>query len=172
MTRGLLLVALAALPLAGCGGSGRPACPAGGTAPVERGTQPGTRYLTSVAVTRTACGDRVAFAFEHGVPGYRVEYRSAKDARTEDASGRQIPVAGGAFLVVRLADAATARTDGGTLARTYAGPRRVAAGAAAHVREVVKTGDFEAVVTWAIGLDGKRPFAVAEDDGTLAIDVR
>jgi hypothetical protein len=28
------------------------------------------------------------------------------------------------------------------------------------VKAIVETGDFEGVLTWVIGLDGKRPFSV------------
>ena len=170
MKRVVLAGALAALALPACGGGDRRLCP-GGTEAVQRDVAAGTRYLADVAVVRSACGDRVRFAFERGVPGYRVEYRSAARAQTEDASGRHLPVAGSAFLVVRLADAATARSDGATLTRTYEGARRLRPGAASHVREVVKTGDFEAVVTWAIGLDGRRPFAVSQSGDTLTVEI-
>lgn len=163
---------LAVLALAGCGGSGRTSCPAGGdTVPVRHETPGGTRYLSGVVVARTDCADRVEFRFERGAPGYRVGYEDAAAAQTEDASGRHIRVAGRAFLVVRLSSAATARSDGSTLTFTYHGPRRVPGGSARHVQEAVKTGDFEAVVTWAIGLDGRRPFSVSRRGGTIAVEI-
>ncbi|HET7573356.1 MAG TPA: hypothetical protein VFJ77_11890 [Gaiellaceae bacterium] len=163
-------VALLALAAAGCGSNGRAACPDGGaTAARHAEGAPPTRYLTGVSVTRTDCAEEISFAFEHGAPGYRISYEPAARAQSEDASGRHIPVAGSAFLVVRLDDAATARSDGSTLTRTYSGPRRV--GGAEHVREVVKTGDFEAVVTWAIGLDGRRPFTVARSGDALVVRI-
>jgi hypothetical protein len=39
------------------------------------------------------------------------------------------------------------------------------------VKEIVKTGDFEAQVTWVIGLDQKRPFKTAASDAGLEIDI-
>jgi hypothetical protein len=164
--------AAAALAAAGCSGSGTPCLADGGTTPrTADAAAPGTAYLTAVAVSRAGCADRVELRFASRLPGYRVEYRPARTAQTEDASGRRIPVDGAAFLVVRLTDAATARSDGSTLTRTYAGPRRVGGTGARHVREVVKTGDFEAVVTWAIGLDERRPFTVVASGSSLAIEI-
>lgn len=173
MQRVVLSAAVAALAVAaaGCGSGGKSSCPSGGTRPVSHAGAQEMRYLTGVAVSQTDCADRVEFAFEHGVPGYRVAYADAARAQTEDASGRHISVSGSAFIVVRLAGALTARSDGSSLTRTYDGPRRVSGGHAEHVREVVKTGDFEAVVTWAIGVDGKRAFTVSSSGDSLAVEI-
>jgi hypothetical protein len=56
---------------------------------------------------------------------------------------------------------------------TYKGPRRVGGDSTRHVREVVKTGDFESVRTWTIGLDDKRPFKVVTSDAPprLAVEI-
>jgi len=171
---GLILAVFAALalPASGCGSGGGHACQSrGDTKPVQTPVPRGTRYLTDVAVTSTACADRIEFTFERGVPGYRILYTPAHLAQSEDASGRHIPVAGSAFLVVHLADAATARSNGSTFSRTYTGPRHVPAPDARYVRAVVKTGDFEAVVTWAIGLDGKRPFTVSTSRNSVTVEI-
>ena len=56
--------------------------------------------------------------------------------------------------------AATADLSGAKLERTYTGPRRIQPAGMHFVREIVKTGDFEAVLTWAIGLSERRPFMV------------
>ncbi len=172
MRFGLLpVVGALALAASGCGSGGSHCVRPDGMRPLQRDGSQATRYLTGVRVTTTACVDRVEFAFEHGVPGYRVVYASAAQAQTEDASGRHIPVAGAVFLVVRLSPAATARSDGSTLTRTYDGPGRLPAADARHVRELVKTGDFEAVVTWAVGLDEERPFTVSAGGDTLAVEI-
>jgi hypothetical protein len=166
-------VSTVAVAAAGCGRSGGVCLGGAGSEPRSAdAATPATAYLTAVAVTRAGCADRVAFRFAAGEgPGYRVEYRPAAAARTEDASGRRIAVDGKAFLVVRLAGAATARSDGASLTRTYAGSRRLAADGARHVRELVETGDFEAVVTWAIGLDERRPFTVTASGSSLVIEI-
>jgi len=142
---------------------GEPAC-----APFEGGTQSrtggqptGTMLLTDVTAAAEKCADRIAFDFRPDrseTPGYRVEYRPAEDAQTEDGSGNHVDVEGSAFLVVRMEPAATADLSGEDVKMTYTGPRRFAATGAKHATEVVKIGDFEGVVTWTIGLDERRPF--------------
>ncbi len=161
--------------LAGCGSSkttegsptasvGEPACaPLEHQSAVAGGGHPsGTTLLSGLTTAREPCADRVAFEFEPGTetPGYRVEYRPAAEAQTEDGSGNHIAVDGSAFLVVRLEPAATADLSGEQLRFTYKGPRRVPGEGTRYVREVVKTGDFEAVLTWVIGLTEERPFKV------------
>jgi hypothetical protein len=167
-----LAVALAALAAAGCGGGGR-TCLQGATTSASGAERDvaATTYLTAVDVSTPDCADRVEFRFERTVPAWRVEYRPAAKAQTEDASGRHVAVAGPGYLVVRLSPAATARSDGSTLTRTYSGPRRVPAAGARHVHEVVKTGDFEAVVTWVIGVDGKRPYTASVDGSSLVVRI-
>jgi hypothetical protein len=171
-----LLAALAAAAVAGlaagCGGGSTDCLQSAGTGLVRQAANAGTAYLTGISVAQADCADRVTFTFAGRVPGYRIEYRPAAEAQTEDASGRHVPVAGNAFLVVRLADAQTARANAdGSLGRTYTGPGRVRASGTHHLREVVKTGDFEAVITWTIGVDGKRPFAVSASGRSLVVDV-
>jgi hypothetical protein len=164
--------AAAALLAAGCGGGGKTCLPGAETTAVQQPTPKGTAYLNGVSVGTAGCADRVTFTFAGKLPGYHVEYLPAKQAQTEDASGRHIPVAGSAFLVLRLADAQTARSHAdGSITQTYTGPRHVPATGAHHVRDVVKTGDFEAVVSWAIGLDGARPFTVRPSGRSLVVDV-
>jgi hypothetical protein len=161
-----------AVVAAGCGGGSKTCVQGAGTGPVQQTATADTAYLTGVSVARADCADRVTFTFARNVPGYGIEYRPADEAQTEDASGRHIPVAGKAYLVVRLAGAQTARANAdGSLTRTYTGPRRVTGRNAHHAREAVQTGDFESVVTWAIGLDGKRPFAVSTSGRSLVVDV-
>ena len=136
-------------------------CLAGaGTAPValDHGAAVQSR-LVSVSVSRAGCADRIVFRFAKLAPGYRVGYEPAARAKTEDASGRRLRIAGSAFLVVRFSDTVTA-----------AEPRRVSFHGH-HVREAVRTGAFEAVVTWAVGLDAKRPFRVRVSGSTIVVSV-
>jgi hypothetical protein len=145
--------------------------PGAGTAAVAGRSGSLLAYLTAVESSASGCADRVTFTFAGPAPGFSVRYVAAALARSEDASGRRIPVAGSAFLVVRLFPAQTAHITAGGVTPTYSGPRRLPARGAHHVLEVVKTGDFEAVVTWAIGLDGRRPFAVSSNGRTLVVEV-
>jgi hypothetical protein len=165
-----IATAVLAVLATGCGSAGKTCLPDEGVGAVEEPTAAVTAYLTGVSVTRSGCNDRVTFTFARRAPGFRVEYRRRAEAQTEDASGRRIPVAGTKFLVVRLENTRTARTNAdGAITRTYAGPRRIAPGDAHHALEAVKTGDFEAVVTWAIGLDGKRPYTVSTAPHSIVV---
>jgi hypothetical protein len=119
----------------------------------------GSVLLADVQRRGDRCVDHVVFSFTTKTadpPGYRVEYGTPPFAA--DGSGDVVPVRGEGFVVVRLEPAYGYDFENGR--PTYTGPRRIAAEGANHVTEIVQTGDFEGVVTWVIGLDEKRPFAV------------
>jgi hypothetical protein len=132
-----------------------------------------TMYLTDVEVEAEDCIDRVTFEFEKAKPGpgFEVSYRPASVAKVEDASGKHLAIAGNAFLVVRLFPAMTAKINGEDVEPTYTGPRRITPDGANHVQQVVKTGDFEALVTWVIGLDQKRPFTTDATESKLVVEI-
>jgi hypothetical protein len=122
--------------------------------------------LTAVRERSDGCVDHIIFDFKGkspDAPGYTLTYGTPPFV--QDGSGAPVPVAGSAFIVVRLSPAYGYDFETGV--QTYNGARRIAATGANHVTEVVETGDFEAVVTWVIGLDTKRPFTV-EATGTPA----
>jgi hypothetical protein len=162
------------LIVAGCGSNttakphgttgGKQSCPpfSGGTADQSSPAKPAqTMLMTALAINSTPCKDRIVFDFRPAAgqkPGFRVEYRPARVAQTEDGSGKHIAIAGKVFLVVRFEPAATADLSGSTLKLTYNGPRKITTPGMHFARQVAKTGDFEAVLTWAIGLSEKRPF--------------
>ena len=55
------------------------------------------------------------------------------------------------------------------MTRTYAGPNRVP-GAGGTVSELVRTGDFEALYEWAVGVTDEVPFRVeVSEAGTVSI---
>jgi hypothetical protein len=178
-----VLAILLALVVAGCGSEKQQAggttseCQplAGGGTTSRSGPGPAeTMYLTNVTVETLDCADRVVFDFgkdQPQTPGYLVAYQPGSTAKIEDGSGNSIEIAGSAFLVVKLQPAATAEITGEKLKLTYTGPRRFTPGGSRHVSEVVKTGDFEAVVTWVIGLDDQRPFAAKSTDSQLIVDI-
>jgi hypothetical protein len=130
-----------------------------------------TMYLTDVSLTSVKCARSVVFDLEPTaeVPGYRVSYEPAGTAKVEDGSGNPVEIAGDAFLVVKMMPAMTAKIDGEQVTKTYTGPRR--APGSDPITEVVKTGDFEGVVTWVIGLDRERPFLASGVDGKLFVDI-
>jgi hypothetical protein len=130
-----------------------------------------TMYLTDVSLGSDKCSAKVIFQLEQQAPGpgYQVSYEPAATAKIEDASGKPVEIAGEAFLVVKLTPAMTAKIDGDRVTKTYTGPRRLPG--TGPISEVVKTGDFEGVVTWVIGLDSKRPFTTKASDAQLVVQI-
>src|SRR5204863_1444326 len=86
--------------------------------------------------------------------GYRVSYQPGPF--TQDASGKPITVKGSAFLVVRLEPATG--FDFNNNRETYTGPDRIPVRKSARVTDLVRTGDFESVTTWVVGLRAKVHF--------------
>jgi hypothetical protein len=171
--RAVVIVAFALL-LAGCGsdnGSSKP----GAALTAQTGPAPASPealFLTGVSIEAGECTDRVVFDFESGAPGYRVSYQPASTAKIEDGSGNPIAVAGADFLVVKLMPAMTAKIDGDQVTPTYTGPKRInPPNDVDLVREVVKTGDFESVVTWVIGVATKHPYTVKADGSQLVVEL-
>jgi len=127
--------------------------------PVASPAASATALLTNVHETGDRCVDHVVFDFTGktaGPPGYVLTYTTSPV--TADASGAQVNVAGNAVVLVKIQPGSTFDFEAGR--PTYTGPKRIAVTGANHVRELVQTGDFEGVLTWAIGLDTKRPFSV------------
>jgi len=96
--------------------------------------------------------DRVVFEFAGGLPRSRsVGYVGQL---LGDGSGLPVRIAGRALLQVRFADA-----DAHDSAGRATAPGRVAY-ALPNVMTVVRSGDFEAVTTYGIGLTSRQPFRV------------
>ena len=132
-----------------------------------------TMYLTDVEVEVDDCVERVIFKFEQNDPGpgYDASYQPADVAKIQDGSGKALEIAGEDFLVLRMFPAMTAKIEGEDVEPTYDGPRAIPAPADAKMlSEVAMTGDFEAQVTWAIGLDAARPFTVTASDDELVVE--
>jgi hypothetical protein len=101
--------------------------------------------------------DRVVFEFQGDVPEHTVRY---VDQLVEDGSGTPVSVAGSADLEV-VFQGANAHEEDGT---PSVSPRRFSPGLTA-VKEVARIGDFEAVVSYGIGLDRRRPLTVSTLSG-------
>lgn len=125
--------------------------------------------LTGVETGLHAGYDRVAFQFREGVPGFRASYRQ-RPIR-EDVSGREVEIDGDAVIVVEM-ERASGRERTGEGRPTYTGPERVQGAGTFAIREVVRTGDFEGIMTWAIGVRGRLPFRVQTFGNVLVVDVR
>ncbi len=145
-----------------------PPGPPFGLAPESGSPQGGTfglALLTAVRVGGHEGFDRVVFQFLPGpTPGYRVRY--VRPPIIEDPSGRTVRVAGTAFLSIRM-EPASGFDLTGPRGQVYTGPARIDGSSAGGdvVEEVVLTGDFEAVMNWVIGLDGRAPFRVLRLSG-------
>jgi hypothetical protein len=83
-------------------------------------------------------------------------------------------VAGSAYLSVRFEPAYGFNFETGE--DTYTGPDRISSPGAFFVKEVVQTGDFEAVLNWVIGVDQQRPYTVTTTGNastrTVTIEMR
>jgi hypothetical protein len=150
LVRTLVVSSLAAVVLA------LAAAPAGAQA---------TPTLTDVRAGGHTGFDRVVFEFGGAVPEHHVRY---VDQLVQDGSGNPVPVAGGADLEVVFQGADAHRQDGSPTVS----PRRFSPGLTA-VKEVAQVGDFEAVVSYGIGVDRKRPIKVStlSNPPRLVIDV-
>jgi hypothetical protein len=129
------------------------------TTPVTSPAAAGDVFLTNVQLIGDSCVDHVVFDFDgkgSTPPGYSITYGTPPF--TADASGAPVPVAGNAFVVVKVHPGYGYDFASGK--QTYTGPKRVPVNSSNHVRAIVETGDYEGVLTWVIGLDAKRPFSV------------
>jgi peptidoglycan hydrolase-like protein with peptidoglycan-binding domain len=114
--------------------------------PIEQtGEGDGFPLLVGVRAGRNKDFDRVVLDFEGPVPGMRAQY---VDELIEDGSGNPIPLRGRAVVEIVLRPAAAHREDG---TPTFSGPPPDLTGFATF-RQLAAAGDFEAVLTWGIGV--------------------
>lgn len=133
----LLLLAGLALPVA---------------APAAGAAAPTVPTLVGVRAAHHPTFDRVVFDFTGGLPSSRqVGYVSQL---VGDASGLPVPIAGRAVLQVRFAPASAHDAAGRVTV-----PGRVAF-ALPNVMTAVRSGDFEAVTTYGLGLASRQWFHV------------
>jgi hypothetical protein len=185
-----LLFAVVALLLAGCGGDddeaprGATTTAAGTTTSattaelegtsitpaVAEGESDDVALLTDVRAAAHDGYDRVVFEFRNRAPGYDVRY--VQRPVQADGSGDEVEVEGGSVLVVRMEPALDADLTQEAAPRTYLGPSRFSPDTKAVV-ELVRIGGFEAVLTWAVGVEDKRPFRVTrlESPARIVLDV-
>lgn len=123
--------------------------------------------LRAVRVGRHDGFDRLVFEFDSdGLPQWHVAY--LEGPATDCGSGADVPLAGSARLQVRFSGA-HAHTEAG---RPTSGPRRRRVDQPA-LRELVRTCDFEAEVTWVAGVAGRNAYRprVLENPARLVLDI-
>ena len=126
--------------------------------------------LTDVRLGEHEGYERIVFEFLPGSrPGYRVRY--VRPPIVEDASGMVVDVDGEAFLSIRI-EPASGFDLTGDLGEVYTGPTRIDGDGT--IEELVRTGDFEAVLNWVAGLEERVPFRVSRLGGPprIVVDVR
>jgi hypothetical protein len=145
------VAAAAVAAAAGCGDS-------------HTASAPDVALLTAVQVDGTGA----TFEFRSAPGTVRTQFRQRSQI-AESGSGRRVPLEGAAFLVVSFFPAATAEADATSVTFSYTGPKRLRPSTAGPVQEVVKIGDFEAQLDWAVGLDRRRPVQVKRDGTKVTV---
>ncbi|HXG36474.1 MAG TPA: hypothetical protein VNL15_05865 [Dehalococcoidia bacterium] len=128
-----------------------------------------TALLKDVRIGLHAEFDRIVFEFTTGRPGYTIEYVDPTIIR--DPSGLSTQIQGGAFLKIVLQPAAAHDPNIGN--PTYTGPLELTPKLPA-ILEAEQIGDFEAILTWVVGLNPAADFRVTEltDPIRVVIDIK
>lgn len=121
----------------------------------------GQALLTDVRIGTHSGYERIVFEFEGTtVPGYRVGW--ADGPITADGSGEVVDVKGDAALEIVMQPASGVDLSSSEPDITYDGPGRIpTAGRTTTITDLVRTGDFEAVLSWAAGATERVPFRVS-----------
>lgn len=120
----------------------------------------GTALLKAVRVGRNDGFERIVFEFAGtSVPGYRVQW--VDGPITADGSGEPVDVTGDAYLEIVMEPASGVDLSAPQLTIVYDGPDRIpVSGQTRLITDLVRTGDFEAVLSWVAGTTEKVPFRV------------
>lgn len=126
----------------------------------------GASHVTDIRVARHEGFDRVVVQFDRGLP--ETELRQAIPPFTTDPAGQPLTVAGNVFVSLILRGASRGGTDGPV---TYEGPTDFTLGSDSVV-QVRMAGDFEAVMTFVIGLTAPPCYRIfpLSDPSRLVID--
>lgn len=157
--------------LAACGDD-EPTEPANtSTAPTPSATLPGAGtdevseesesfgQLIAVRVGEHTTFDRVVFEFADDVPGYTVKYVELPVLADGSGEPVELPDAETAVQVV-FTPASGFDMEAGE--ETYKGPNTVTNDKTVEITGVVSSGDFEAMLSWAVGLRHEVPFKVTK----------
>jgi hypothetical protein len=123
--------------------------------------------LTGVRTAKHEGYDRIVMEFKDRVPGYRVEYidKPVRDC----GEGKEIPLAGDSWLEIRMYP-----VDGHTQEGQPTIVERQRKLDLPLMLESKQTCDFEAVVTWVLGVTRPNPYRILElkDPPRLVVDVK
>lgn len=183
----LLTAALAT----GCDAAAEPAAPSPAPSPAQSSADPapptaepaptatvtgtpagteasGTALLTDVRLAHQEGFDRVTFEFSGALPRYEVRYTDGPVLAS--GSGEEVEVGGEAVLMVRMEPASG--FDMAAATPSYGGPPRLTSDTT-NIVEVVRTGDFEAVLEWAVGVRTSSSYEVTTlaDPPRVVVDV-
>jgi len=125
---------------------------------------PKTALLTHVQ----AEPGRVTFSFR-SAPRHVTAAYVRLSRLSADPSGKPVRVTGSSALVLRFQPASGVDLSGSKPKLVYAGPARVRPSAPGAVREVVRLGDFESVLSWVIALDRTRPYHVVRNGANVVV---
>ncbi|MFE3638612.1 hypothetical protein [Streptomyces sp. NPDC059168] len=148
------------------------ACPTGWGSGAKGGAATGAVPLRNIRTGRHDCYDRMVFDVPGGgrAVGYYVRY---VDRLRQSATGRTVPVGGGAVLDVRVG---APSYDPETGAVTYRGRvGRTLPGVDVHgyrtFRDTRFAGSFEGETQVGLGVRARLPFRVQQVSGRLVVDV-
>ena len=110
--------------------------------------------------------DRIVFEFADATPGYRIEY--VAPPILADPSGMEVEIEGEAFLQVRFLGADAHDGEGSPTI-----DERELMPGLTSLLEAELTGDFEAQVTWVLGVAAERDFRVTtlSDPNRHVVDI-
>jgi hypothetical protein len=134
-----------------------------------RATRGTSGLLVAIRSARHPGYDRVVFEFRGGPPPATVRY---EPYLLEDPRGGVLPLQGRAYLAVVFRNSGTVDQNAPGSPRTYTGPSVITTGYPS-LTQVRLAGDFEAVLSFGLGLERRVGFRVLTltDPPRVAIDV-
>ena len=124
--------------------------------------------LVAVRVGAHEGFDRVVLEFSESVPGYTVKY--VELPVLADGSGDEVDLPD-AETAVQIVLTPSSGFDMEAGEETYTGPNTVTNDNTNEITGVVSAGDFEAVLSWAVGLRNEVPFKVTTLDNPARLVV-
>lgn len=142
---------------------------------VEGGTEGAFVHFTGATTEQEATFETITFEFSPGDQGPQAVPRFQIDAvtppLTEDPSGEPMEVNGSHFARVIFHGASGVEFIGDTYRETYTGPKELEPGFDVLV-EAEEQGDFEATLSWVMGLSRNSCWSADELEDPLRLQIR